>query len=147
MQNYSVKIIFYQLNQFVVQQKKQSNFYKNNQFLNSKFNQRFSFQRTYDQFSSNKCLYCYQKNHVFKHDCSNFQNDMFNNRIYMYKKKIFRIFSRWNASCMHVNWTQSAWLCNNFEKIQWNNFFIIVDFRSVSCDFSNRVFDRFAIRF
>ena len=39
LQNYSIEIIFYQSNQSVVQQKNQSNFYKNNQFLNSKFNQ------------------------------------------------------------------------------------------------------------
>ena len=39
LQNYLIKIIFYQLNQSIVQQKNQSNFYKNNQFLNSKFNQ------------------------------------------------------------------------------------------------------------
>ena len=89
LQNYSIEIIFYQSNQSVVQQKNQSNFYKNNQFLNSKFNQRFSFQRTYDRFSSNKCLYCYRKNHVFKRDCSNFQNDIFNSRIYIYNKRIY----------------------------------------------------------
>ena len=39
LQNYSIEIIFYQLNQSIVSQKNQSNFYKNNQFLNSKFNQ------------------------------------------------------------------------------------------------------------
>ena len=79
LQNYSIEIVFYQSNYFVVQQKNQSNFYKNNQFLNLKFNQRFSFQRMYDRFSSNKCFYCYRKNHVFKRQCSNFQNDIFNN--------------------------------------------------------------------
>ena len=94
LQNYSIEIIFYQLNQSIVSQKNQSNFYKNNQFLNSKFNQRFSFQRTYDQFSSNKCFYCYQKNYVFKRDCSNFQNDMFNSQIHMYNKKIYLKFQR-----------------------------------------------------
>ena len=92
LQSYSIETIFYQSNQSVVQQKSQSNFYKNNQFLNSEFNQRFSFQRTYDRFSSNKCLYCYRKNHVFKRNCSDFQNDMFNSRIHMYDKRIYLEF-------------------------------------------------------
>ena len=94
LQNYSIEIIFYQSNQFVVSQKNQSNFYKNNQFLNSKFNQRFSLQRMYDWFSSNKCFYYYRKNHVFKRQCSNFQNNMFNNQIQIYEKKIYLKFFR-----------------------------------------------------
>ena len=48
LQNYSTEVSFYQSNQSVVQQKNQPNFYKNNQLLNSKFKQQFSFQRTYD---------------------------------------------------------------------------------------------------
>ena len=67
--------------------------------------------------------------------------------LYVWKKNIFRTSTRRNVSCTHVSWTQSTRLCNNFEKIQWCDFFTIVDFCSILCDSSNRVFDRSTIRF
>ena len=48
----------------------------------------------YNWFSSNKCFYCYRKNHVFKRQCSNFQNDMLSNWIHFYEKKLYLKFFR-----------------------------------------------------
>ena len=94
LQNYLIDVIFYQSNQFVMQQKNQLNFYKNDQFFDFKFNQQFSFQDMYDCFLSNKYIYCYRKNHVFQRHCLNFQNDFFSSWNHIFDKRTYFKFFR-----------------------------------------------------
>ena len=110
-------------------------FTKTISFLNSKFNQRFSFQRTYDRLLSNKCLYCYRKNHIFKRDCSNFQNDMFNNRIHMYEKRIYLEFQRDETLHVHIwierNQRDCVIISKKFNEMIFSQSSIFVQFRAI----------------
>jgi hypothetical protein len=36
-----------------------------------------------DRSSLNKCLYCFDKNHLYKRDCKAFNNDLISNRVHL----------------------------------------------------------------
>lgn len=65
--------------------------------MNSKKYQRFSFQKKYNRSFSNKCLYCYQKNYLFKKQCKNFQNDLIFEKIHTLNKKIYFEYFQFEA--------------------------------------------------
>ena len=43
-------------------------FYQNNQFMNFELYQRFS-ENDFSKFANDKCLYCFQNDHIFKKNC------------------------------------------------------------------------------
>ena len=99
-------------------------FYQNNQFINSKFNQCFFLQKTYDQFSSNKCFYCYKNDHVFKRMCSKFNDDFFSNRIHIFDKIFFLKFLREKTFYVPMYANRNQCECvKNCEKFNENCFF------------------------
>ena len=57
-------------------------FYQNNQPMNSNDYQRFSQKSSLRSFS-NKCLYCYRNDHLYKKKCQNFNDDLMFNKIHI----------------------------------------------------------------
>ena len=68
-------------------------FYQNNQFMNSNDYQRFSQRNSLKSFS-NKCLYCYRNDHLYKKECRNFNDDLMFNKIHIIDRKLFFGFFR-----------------------------------------------------
>ena len=63
-------------------------FYQNNQPMNSNDYQRFSQKNPFRPFS-NKCLYCYRNDHLYKKECQNFNDDLMFNKIHIIDRKMF----------------------------------------------------------
>ena len=126
LQNFAIEIVSIHQNQFVIYSNNASIFYQNNQSMNLKFHQRFSEFNAYDCFLSNKRIYRYRNNHIYKRVCLNFNDNFFNDRIHIYEKIIFfEIFSWKNVLNTNVNWSQSAWMCEKMRKISWHLFFFL----------------------
>ena len=70
--------------------------YQNNQFMNSNDYQRFS-QKGPPKPLSNKCLYCYRNDHLYKKECRNFNDDLMFNKIHIIDRKLFFGFFRSEA--------------------------------------------------
>ena len=70
--------------------------YQNNQFMNSNDYQRFS-QKSLFRPLSDKCLYCYRNDHLYKKECRDFNDDLMFNRIHIIDRKLFFGFFRLGA--------------------------------------------------
>jgi hypothetical protein len=53
-----------------------------------------------DRSSLNKCLYCFNKNHLYKRDCKAFNDDLINNRVYLQDKRVH--LESYSSDAQHV---------------------------------------------
>jgi hypothetical protein len=77
-------------------------------FLQNMFSQNMSFSNMFSSFLnneashslSNKCIYCYEENHLYKKDCAKFNENLKAERIHLQEKRIHLDF--YNFEAFHV---------------------------------------------
>jgi hypothetical protein len=69
------------------------------QFYVTSFLKFLSFAFT-DRFSLNKCLYCFDKNHLYKRNCKTFNDDLISNKMYLQDKRVH--LKSYSSDAQHV---------------------------------------------
>jgi hypothetical protein len=126
-QFYSSKMFFryFQLNQsFMFNSKLFSMFLQNMSFQNMFFSNIFSSSLNNEISRSffNKCIYCYEENHLYKKNCVKFNENFKIERIHLQKKRIH--FNVYNLEAFHVqmiSYKSQQQCVKNIEKLAYSN--------------------------